>query len=631
MYQYIVYPHSLADIFFPFASSPFSNTNSPPFQFGNLLGELTDIVQKDIRYFDIRGVSTIVHALAKLGERGAAIFSEVEKHASWIVENGEPQAVSNTAWACAKLNVQSPSLFHSIDENAVRLVKSAKSQEVASVAWACATLNVQSPSLFQSIDENAARLVENGGPQEIANTAWACATLKVQSPALFRSIEKNSARLVKDGTPQAVANTAWACATLKVRSPSFFRSVKEIAARLVKYGSPQAIANTAWSFAALNIRAFPLCRPIEERATWLVQNGNPQDIASIAWSFARLTVHAPSLFRSIDERSAWLVKNGSPRAIANTCLAFAEVGIRPEQLFRCLGERGRLEQFLKGANSQDVCNTAWSVVVLGLESERDTSLLLALWGAALRDHAGETTTEELCQIAQVQMHARASGVTLSPTLPPALKARMIKAARSRGTTDSTFESEYSQLLSEIGFEHEREVSPFTGDSSSSGADGEDFGEFLAIDMACRKRKVAVEVDGKYHFLTELKVGARANSGKENGTTVAKRRLLRQLGWKVVNVPFYDSNRLESNEDLAENEEGGTRELKRKRLEPTQKPAARGNPNNRLESNEDLAENEEGGTRELERKRLEPTQKPADLWELKKQYLREKLAKVGRGS
>ena len=86
-------------------------------------------------------------------------------------------------------------------------------------------------------------------------------------------------------------------------------------------------------------------------------------------------------------------------------------------------------------------------------------------------------------------------------------------------------------------------------------------------MACRKRKIAVECDGKSHFLTELTPGAKKNFGKENGRTVAKRRLLKQLGWTVVNVPFHDNRLLESKEHMEKNKEriekgGGKRELKK---------------------------------------------------------------------
>ena len=231
-------------------------------QFQVFLNELTSIMQKDIRYFGIRELTNIVHALAKLGERNALIFSAVESNAYWIVENGNAQNIANTAWACAKLNVLPPSLFQSIDENAVTLVKDGTPQAIANVAWACATLNVQSPSLFRSIDENADWLMEKGNAQDIAVTAWACATLNVQSPYLFRTIDENAARLVENGTPQAVANTAWAFAKLDIHAPSLFRSI--------------------------------------ERSTWLIENGNLQAIAVTRQAFTRL---APSKGRGGGERS----------------------------------------------------------------------------------------------------------------------------------------------------------------------------------------------------------------------------------------------------------------------------------------------------------------------------------------
>jgi very-short-patch-repair endonuclease len=60
---------------------------------------------------------------------------------------------------------------------------------------------------------------------------------------------------------------------------------------------------------------------------------------------------------------------------------------------------------------------------------------------------------------------------------------------------------------------------------------------LAIDMACRKQMIAIEFDGPSHFLREV------GSGKvlevENGATRAKRRFLERLGWKVVNIRYFD--------------------------------------------------------------------------------------------
>jgi len=82
--------------------------------------------------------------------------------------------------------------------------------------------------------------------------------------------------------------------------------------------------------------------------------------------------------------------------------------------------------------------------------------------------------------------------------------------------------EVSQLLNEIGFHHECEVSP---DSSISGG-------MLAIDFACPEQKIAIEFDGPSEFLKA--VGSGKLTSIENGATKAKRRYLEQLGWTVIN-------------------------------------------------------------------------------------------------
>jgi len=87
--------------------------------------------------------------------------------------------------------------------------------------------------------------------------------------------------------------------------------------------------------------------------------------------------------------------------------------------------------------------------------------------------------------------------------------------------------EVSQLLNEIGFHHECEVSP---DSSISGG-------MLAIDFACPEQKIAIEFDGPSHFLKA--VGSGKLTSIENGATKAKRRYLEQLGWTVINIDFRD--------------------------------------------------------------------------------------------
>ena len=73
----------------------------------------------------------------------------------------------------------------------------------------------------------------------------------------------------------------------------------------------------------------------------------------------------------------------------------------------------------------------------------------------------------------------------------------------------------------------------------------DYGDFMAIDFASKERKIAIEFDGTQHYLTELRKGARIGEGRANGKTAAKRRLMEQMGWKVVNIDYKDNNALDA--------------------------------------------------------------------------------------
>mmetsp|Transcript_46900 Transcript_46900/g.150909 ORF Transcript_46900/g.150909 Transcript_46900/m.150909 type:complete len:185 (+) Transcript_46900:237-791(+) len=57
----------------------------------------------------------------------------------------------------------------------------------------------------------------------------------------------------------------------------------------------------------------------------------------------------------------------------------------------------------------------------------------------------------------------------------------------------------------------------------------------SLDLALPSSRVAVEVDGPSHFLLPDGRGVR----KPNGPTLLKRRLLAAAGWRVISVPFYE--------------------------------------------------------------------------------------------
>ena len=82
----------------------------------------------------------------------------------------------------------------------------------------------------------------------------------------------------------------------------------------------------------------------------------------------------------------------------------------------------------------------------------------------------------------------------------------------------------------MGLDHKNEVSPFVDGVASEFAGD----EFMAIDIANINEKIAVEFDGPSHFL-----GFKGTGRDPNGKTKMKLRLLKILGWKVVNIPWFE--------------------------------------------------------------------------------------------
>ena len=469
------------------------NKEDPRFV-GFLKAMATKIEERGLPWIRAREASNIIHAIAKMqlrnpGTKRILEWISTPDTAASFVEEGKPQEVVNTAWAFAKLGFDAPDLFAQIESRSKWLVDEGKPQEVANTAWACATLGFDAPNLFAEIERRSEWLVEEGKPQEVANTAWACATLGLKAPNLFAKIERRSKWLVEEGKPQEVANTAWACATLGFEAPDLFAA-------------------------------------IESQSKWLVEEGTPQDVANTAWACATLEFEAPNLFEEIERRSKWLVEEGKPQEIANTAWAFATLGFEAPKLFFEL-DRQR-DRFIAQSNPQEISNTCYAIAVLGMSRDFE-ALLTALWDKAIELFiTGEEFIDEaLWQLAQTQIFAKVDSITLLQIPEPMAKRMELTLNRMVDNEVSRSSREVSQLLHEIGFHHECEVSP--NGLLSSG--------MLAIDFACLEQKVAIEFDGPWHYLQAVGTGKLTST--ENGATKAKRRYLEQIGWKVINIDYRD--------------------------------------------------------------------------------------------
>jgi hypothetical protein len=441
--------------------------------------------------------------------------------------------------AAMKLGHAYPALLHDLT---VRMTSPAElrdfggAREVANIIHSLAKLDAPVDLVVKivgAMEANSEWLVLNGKPQEIANISWALAKLDASAPALFEKIEVRFRAVVVNGTTsqrtsQHIANTAWAFAKLKVQAPFLFESIDEHSAALLENGKPQHVANTAWAFAKLNAPAPTLLKNINGRPSAVVEHGSPQAIANTAWAFGKLLYDAPEFFSAVDSRSEYIISEGSMQNISNTALAFAELNVQPSVFFGCLEKHA--ERFINNANNQDLTVLCWSLAILNLVRQHE-ALAQLIWERVTTTDEASFVRDGMLQLVQFEVHAKSSGVVLASPVPRALRQRMVEAAANYSiSSQSRFQDNTSDLLKEIGFDHEQEVSPI--------ADVE--GELMAIDIACKKGMIAIECDGPQHYLS---------SGRDSGRTVAKRRLLESSGWKLINVSYRDEVLMESPEFL----------------------------------------------------------------------------------
>ena len=471
-------------------------------------------------------VSLTAWSVATMNVECPELFSSMDRHASHLVKHGNSQTMANTVWACAKLQTPCPAFFRAVDEQAERLVQDGHLQAISITIWAFATLRFDCPRLVKAVGERTDDMVRDGSSQNIANTAWAFATMGIESPRFFESIDQHPACVIGNGSDaQAIANTAWAFATLNVEGYKFFRAVDDECARsLVQKGTVQHLAMTLWAFASLRIRAFSICGQIEEHATSIVSRGNPQNISNIIWSFATLGVACPTLCHAIDEDANRLIHHGNSQSVANTLSAMSMLGVDAPRLFEAIRDP-TVENHLESCNDQEIVNLCYAFAISELfPNHADT--FIKLWKQAIRIDWNHLPNQGRVQLLQTYLIAT---YTHGLTLPT---PQWSSSSLTVDVNESYAQQEMSEILKDIGLDHDQEASPFLSSNHGTAAL-----EFWHIDCACRDRRIAIEFDGPTHYLRLA--GSRRLAEIENGPTKAKRRFLKSLGWTVMNVSYLE--------------------------------------------------------------------------------------------
>lgn len=526
-----------------------------------------------------QNVSNVAWACATLRVAAPRFWRHLDRRADMLwndsdncnAENGNGnsmQAVANVIWAAATLRQQvqqpqhvvdtTPRLRRSLETNAARFARQGSSQNIANVAWACAVLDWEVPCFFQELEQQ-----QHGGANRFALKAthhdyslvlWAFSTMGLHPPPrrLLAALPRLADEIMTQ--PLSTAHAAWACATLLLpcdgdngsHVPEYtsgdilseerylarlFGQIQQHADALVH--SPQCgtqnVANTLWALAALRFDAPDYVAAVNGRAEWLVAEGKPKEVSCLLYACALLRDPAPGLVGAFDEQllnnNAFL-ENWDQQNISNALWAYASQG--------------------RFGNNSEAGGGA------GGESSSPSSSLDILWRRAtemIADEGVVFTAPSLWQLAHTRLYAKGHGVALPPAPDIMLEAMRRATLRfSRANLKSKASYEISDALLEIGFQHEMEVAP---DPEMVG------GNMLGIDMACVERRIAVECDGPRHYLKKATVddrdavyGGRVTlTTKETGRTIAKRRVLQQLGWTVVNLDFRDFMRAQDEDNV----------------------------------------------------------------------------------
>jgi hypothetical protein len=397
---------------------------------------------------------------------------------------------------------------------------------------------------------------------ELANVAWAFAShgrsCSESSQILLLGIAREAARRLNENGAEAkqalsrdIAQIVWSLGILQadnyqvaeglvelVEAVSSFTEVRDVYGsdgRPLKHWTCADIVQTALSLAHARIDDLPLLRALYYEALERLRNGldtnpgsshsresfRPWEVSVLLWAQARLYLKSPQgvIFRAFQ----------------------AEAVHRLHSLLkgRPSPQEGRL-------GSQEQANVAWALTVL---EDFDSSETVELLAVIFEDAAASCERDGLIQLEHAHQLWQALFV-LEESSPVAVKDvqswfrdylqdRWL-LEKSRTKLSSARHRSLSQTLNLMGVAHKNEHD-----------------EDIDVAIVLKQRaswthqtrpeesgkgvKVAVEFDGPNHFTRQeaAVVGFKPDPPRTLGHTVLKYRLLKQQGWTVVRVPYYE--------------------------------------------------------------------------------------------
>lgn len=437
------------------------------------------------------------------------------------------------------------------------------------------------PDLFKSVAEHLIgrdgdvkdgksdryRSLDDFSPQGLCNMAWAFATQAQLVIDVTYRVKNIAANVENSGKMAVYATSFFDIGEILIQR--LFAAIAEANLKVhdnLSSLKPQDLSNTAWAMAVLGMRHTPFLeaatQQLEDRARQFIKGHQTsmtrfkgQELANLLWAFATLNFHISNdIGDLVGEYMAEISKADKQQAA------------------------GIAQAFIR----QELANIAWSLAVfsvypkktmhllyaglVGIGSERNPAFLCKCFGDKGLQH------EAIMSLIYVQLAMEMEGLQNGLTLPenfPDNWNQKSASSRRGDVTATSFELKLStsrvqravsDAFHRIGFDHEVEhIITMEELLDNNGVPvSKEPREILSIDLANVNEMVAIEVDGPPHFVTDIEtipsqcgVAKRVNGRLQyqfymdgdrqqiNGPTALKKHLLQRLGWRTINIPFWE--------------------------------------------------------------------------------------------
>jgi len=468
-----------------------------------------------------------------------------------------------------------------------------KTQEIKDILWSLSRLGVRYPPLFKAIalhlvgpandPEITGRGLEGFSSQGMGNLAWAYA--KQARLAAEMSSHRNDDMMIGKMTGRLAYYSASFIDVGESLIQKLFYAIAEADLKVhdnLNNLSPQDVANTVWAFANMGMKHDRFLQKVTEQLESRIQrfvkgdkrgsNFSGQELANTVWALATLNCMRPDLLDSVQDYV----------------------------MYQTGGNSATIKSVSEKFRRQELGNIAWVCAVVDRYPKKLIEILyLGLLGVGEKSdpkHIQNVFNDGDMDpsIAMCLLYLQANMVMANPDQPFALPKNFpegwlatgkMSASNARNLDTSNFDN---SLASDDSFElalSTSNIQLLIGDAFDRagfdhvqehviGSDNfaNEYGifvtavatEMLSLDLAQVDSKIGIEVDGPAHYVTKINDGPtrvavktsdscviRSKDGFKcrfdwsdddqeiNGSSAMKARMLEHLGWRVINVPFWE--------------------------------------------------------------------------------------------